>query len=93
LEATASLEKTPYDTILMDVQMREMDGLEATRQIREKFPKGSRPKIIALTVNALKGEREICLESGMDDYLSQPIKLESLKEVLRNAVSIAPTLP
>ncbi len=89
LEALAALEKTPYDIILMDVQMPEMDGLEATRRIREKHPKGGHLKIIALTANALKGEREICLESGMDDYLSKPIKIESLKEVLRNNAPVA----
>ena len=86
LEAITALEKTPYDVILMDVQMPVMDGLEATRRIRERFPKGDHLKIIALTANALKGEREICLESGMDDYLSKPIKMESLKAVLKSAV-------
>jgi signal transduction histidine kinase/DNA-binding response OmpR family regulator len=89
LEAIAALERKAYDVILMDVQMPNMDGLEATRRIRQKFPQGSRPRIIALTANALTGEREKCLEAGMDDYISKPIKLEPLKEALENS---APTL-
>jgi PAS domain S-box-containing protein len=81
LEVLAALERQPYDVILMDQMMPEMDGLEAARQIRENY--GTRhPYIIALTANALKGDREVCLAAGMDDYLSKPLKLEALQAAL-----------
>jgi CheY-like chemotaxis protein len=69
-----------YNMILMDVQMPEMDGLEATRQIRRL--KGYQPVIIAMTANAIQGDKEDCLEAGMDDYVSKPVKLEALVAVL-----------
>lgn len=68
------------DLILMDVQMPEMDGLEATRAIRAQS--GIRPVIIAMTANAMQGDREICLQAGMDDYISKPIKLEDFVELI-----------
>jgi signal transduction histidine kinase/CheY-like chemotaxis protein/ligand-binding sensor domain-containing protein len=76
LEAVASLKKTEYDIIFMDVQMPEMDGLEATRTIRSMSE--PQPVIIAMTANAMQGDREMCLDAGMDDYISKPIKLENL---------------
>jgi signal transduction histidine kinase/DNA-binding response OmpR family regulator len=82
LEAIQALERQPYDVILMDVQMPEMDGLEATRKICERWPKGKRPRIIAMTANAMQGDREMCLEAGMDDYVSKPIRREELFQAI-----------
>jgi signal transduction histidine kinase/CheY-like chemotaxis protein len=81
-EVLSAMERRPYDVIFMDVQMPEMDGLEATRRIRAKHATGRGPRIIALTANALKGEREICLEAGMDGYISKPVKMDELREAL-----------
>ncbi|MCK9566446.1 MAG: PAS domain S-box protein [Methanothrix sp.] len=77
-----SLEHQSYDLILMDVQMPEMDGFEATRAIRKLWPSGDQPKIIAITAYALKGDKDRCLDAGMDDYMSKPVKLEDLAEML-----------
>ena len=73
--ALATLEKRNFHLILMDLQMPEMDGFETCRQIRKRFAASRQPKIIALTANALKGDRELCLEAGMDDYLTKPVKI------------------
>jgi len=83
LEVLAALEKNPYDLILMDVQMPEMDGLEATGAIRRKEKeKAGHIPIVAMTAHAMKGDRERCLEAGMDDYLSKPIQPKELIEVI-----------
>lgn len=79
-----SLELQPYDLILMDVQMPEMDGFEAARAIRNNWASKDQPKIIAITAYALQGDREKCLDAGMDDYISKPVKLEELKSVLES---------
>jgi CheY-like chemotaxis protein/HPt (histidine-containing phosphotransfer) domain-containing protein len=83
LEALTALEKNPYDLILMDVQMPEMDGFETTGAIRRKEKeKGGHMPIVAMTAHAMKGDRERCLEAGMDDYLSKPIQPKELIEVI-----------
>lgn len=81
-EALEALTRRPYDVILMDLQMPELDGLETTRRIHQLFPGPGRPRIIAITANALIGDREHCLAAGMDDYLSKPIRLDLLQAVL-----------
>lgn len=85
IEVLEALHRLSYDVILMDVQMPEMDGLEATRQICKKYAERlhlNKPKIIAMTANAMQGDREICLAAGMDDYITKPIRLEELIKVL-----------
>ena len=82
VEAIRAVERQPYDIVFMDVQMPEMDGLEATRQICARWVAGERPRIIAMTANALKEDREACLAAGMDDYLAKPIRVEELVAVL-----------
>jgi signal transduction histidine kinase/DNA-binding response OmpR family regulator/putative methionine-R-sulfoxide reductase with GAF domain len=82
IEAIESLERQPYDVVLMDVQMPEMDGLEATRRIVAKWPAGERPRIVAMTANAMQGDREECLEAGMDDYVTKPIRVDALVKAL-----------
>jgi len=85
LEAIQSLERQHYNVVLMDVQMPEMDGLEATRQICARWPREERPQIIAMTANAMQGDREMCLEAGMDDYISKPIRIAELAAALEHA--------
>jgi PAS domain S-box-containing protein len=80
LEVLQALERQQYDVVLMDVQMPEMDGIDAARKIRERWPKG--PRIVAITAYALEGDRERCIKAGMDDYLSKPIQIEELRSVL-----------
>jgi CheY-like chemotaxis protein len=80
-EALGALERRNYRFVIMDVKMPKMDGLEATRLIREKLQ--SRIKIIAITAYALKGDKERCLEAGMDDYISKPIRIEDLEIMLK----------
>jgi GAF domain-containing protein/DNA-binding response OmpR family regulator len=82
LEAIAAIEGSVYDLVLMDVQMPQLDGLEATRRIRRRWPGTTGPRIVAMTANAMEGDREMCLAAGMDDYVSKPIRPESLNEAL-----------
>jgi CheY-like chemotaxis protein len=87
-EALALLEQRPFDIVLMDVMMPEMDGFEATRRIREKEKEsGAHLAIIALTAHAMRGDREHCLNAGMDGYVSKPINLEELFSVIKNVLS------
>ena len=81
-EALQALERERYNVVLMDVQMPEMDGLEATREIRQRWPAKSGPWIIALTANAMEGDRETCLDAGMDGYLTKPMKVTELQSML-----------
>jgi signal transduction histidine kinase/CheY-like chemotaxis protein/HPt (histidine-containing phosphotransfer) domain-containing protein len=81
-EALAWLEHAAYDVILMDVQMPEMDGLEASRAICARWPTGRRPRIVAMTAEAMPGDRETCLAAGMDDYIVKPVTLDRLREAL-----------
>ncbi|HTB81207.1 MAG TPA: PAS domain S-box protein [Opitutaceae bacterium] len=86
LEALEAVRRQHYDLILMDVQMPEMDGLESTRRMVKEFPdRKDRPWIIALTANAMQGDREICLHAGMDDYISKPLRLTELSSALERA--------
>jgi CheY-like chemotaxis protein len=83
LEVLEAVARQPYDVVLMDVQMPEMDGLEATRQILRRWPSGRRPRIIAMTANVMKEDQDACAAAGMDDYVSKPIQVEALVNALR----------
>jgi PAS domain S-box-containing protein len=83
LEAIAALEAKPYDVVLMDVQMPELDGLDATRRIVAEWPEETRPRIIAMTANALPEDREACFAAGMNDYVAKPIRSEELAAALK----------
>lgn len=82
IEVLQELKNIDYDLILMDVHMPEMDGLQASAIINQEFDKQDRPVIIALTANAMQGDREECFNAGMDDYLSKPVRIEELQAVL-----------
>jgi CheY-like chemotaxis protein len=79
-EVLQAMQNRSYDIVLMDVQMPEMDGLEAARRIRRS--KGIQPYIIAMTAHAMKGDKEVCLEAGMDDYVSKPVRMEELRAAM-----------
>jgi CheY-like chemotaxis protein/HPt (histidine-containing phosphotransfer) domain-containing protein len=82
IEVLQALEQKAYDIVLLDVQMPEMDGLEAARKICERWTRDKRPCIIAMTGNALMGDREKCLAAGMDDYISKPVRIAELQSAL-----------
>jgi CheY-like chemotaxis protein len=78
LEAIEAVARQTYDVVLMDVQMPELDGFEASREINRRWPGGQRPRIVAMTANAMQGDRELCVAAGMDDYVAKPIRVEEL---------------
>jgi CheY-like chemotaxis protein len=87
-EAVAAVDRESFDVILMDIQMPEMDGLEATAAIRAKeIPAGRHTPIIAMTAHALKGDRERCLEAGMDGYVTKPIRPQDLYQAVAGAAT------
>jgi PAS domain S-box-containing protein len=85
VEALEAVRRERYDIVLMDVEMPEMDGLEASRRIHHEWTGKDRPRIIAMTANAMQGDRETCLNAGMDDYLSKPIHADELAAALRRS--------
>jgi len=92
LQAIAALDKADYDVVLMDVQMPECDGLEATRRIRAKWPDKAL-RIVAMTANAMTGDREACLEAGMNDYVSKPIRPAELAAALSKVPASSEVTP
>ena len=91
-EALAALEKNSYDLVFMDVQMPGLDGLETTRRIRDLERRAARPavKVIAMTANAMLGDRDKCLAAGMDDYLAKPVRPEALQAAFPAAAEGTP---
>ncbi len=89
LEAVTAVESRHYDLVLMDLQMPEMDGFEACQQIRRRLPPEQQPVIIALTANAMQGDRERCLDAGMDDYISKPVKMHEIVEAIHRQFVVA----
>jgi signal transduction histidine kinase/DNA-binding response OmpR family regulator/HPt (histidine-containing phosphotransfer) domain-containing protein len=88
LEAVRSLKRHIYDVVLMDIQMPEMNGIEATQRLRADLPRERQPRIIALTANALGGEREEYLAAGMDDYLSKPVNVAAMRVALEKCMPL-----
>jgi PAS domain S-box-containing protein len=90
LEALQALRQQPYDVVFMDMQMPEMDGLEATRAIHQEWPRQRKPRIVAMTANVTIEDRQACIEAGMDDYLGKPIKVNELVRALSQVRPQAP---
>jgi signal transduction histidine kinase/DNA-binding response OmpR family regulator/HPt (histidine-containing phosphotransfer) domain-containing protein len=93
LEVLQALSRQAYDVVLMDIQMPEMDGLEATRRLRREMPPAQQPHVIAMTANAMQGDREMCLAAGTDDYISKPIRIGELVGVLKASRPLNSTAP
>ncbi len=90
-EALAAISRETFDAVLLDVQMPVMDGLECARRLRAEYPETKRPWIIAMTANALEGDRESCLAAGMDDYTSKPVRTPIIAQALRRAYTALAT--
>ncbi len=90
-EALDALARRPYDVVLLDVHMPELDGLETARLIRRRFPLDGGPRLIAMTASVLKGDREACLAAGMDDYLGKPVRPADLAAALERQTSTSTT--
>ena len=88
LEAIEHIERQRYDVVLMDIQMPELDGLEATRRIVQRWAANERPRIIAMTANAIVGDREVYLAAGMDDYVTKPIRVQELVAALMRSAAM-----
>ena len=88
-----ALRRQRYDVVLMDVRMPEMDGLETTRKIRRRFSQDQGPRIIGMTAQTMRGDRERCLRAGMDEYLSKPVRLEELRRSLDSPQGDAVDVP
>ena len=88
VEAVEAVRRVPYDVVFMDLQMPELDGIDATRQIVAEHPPHRRPRIIALTANAFDEDRDQCIAAGMDDYMSKPLKTDTLEAALTRATRI-----
>jgi len=86
LEVMHALKRQPYDVILMDVQMPELDGLETSRRIQRQWPPNERPRIVAITASATEEDRQACLDAGMDDYIAKPVRLPNLQLALERCV-------
>ena len=83
LEVLQAFDRQPYDIVFLDVQMPEMDGYETARKLRLRYQDEDRPRIIAMTGNAMSGDREKCLAAGMDDYIAKPVRIEDLLAALQ----------
>jgi CheY-like chemotaxis protein/HPt (histidine-containing phosphotransfer) domain-containing protein len=92
LEAVEALSRIPYDLVFMDCHMPEMDGYKATAEIRRREGNSRHTPIVAMTARALKGDRERCLEAGMDDYISKPMRIEAIQAVLDKYIPSEPSL-
>lgn len=86
-EAIKALERRPYQIVFMDIHMPEMDGIEATKIIRERLISEERPHIVALTAYNLEYSREMCIQAGMDDYISKPAVIDDLREAIENCLA------
>jgi CheY-like chemotaxis protein len=92
-EAVDLFAMLPYDLVLMDCQMPEMDGYDATREIRKHEPPDRHAVIIAMTAEAMAGARDHCLNAGMDDYIAKPVRLEDLAVILNKSLQVEHPMP
>src|SRR5262249_31463446 len=93
LEVIEAIERQTYDVVLMDVHMPELDGFGASREINRRWPGAGRPRIVAMTANAMQGDRELCEAAGMDDYVAKPIRIDELVSALERSPRRADAVP